>query len=183
MLWLRILWAAGTDAHVRALKEVLTVLFVSMTPLLVGALIQFFLNYDKTTYVAALHDNIKQGELFAYCLSVTASIIWLANKDWLFFDFDKEADKVTPPRLFFNLYAMVVFGFCLMFFGIGQVKVAMPFDALILASLILYVPSILIWYIIIIFSDFKAPSYETELSDGAKALMARIKKARARNGT
>jgi hypothetical protein len=138
--------------------------------------------YDTpSSYLFSLGQAIAGGELFLYCMAVVGTIVWVANKPWLA---DEAAgdSRLFPPKLWFNLFSVMAFGTCTMFFGIELVKLKMR-PEIISLSAVIYGVSIVVWYVIIVLSAAIPPNYEQTLSTGAKSLQSDLRKLRSDDGT
>lgn len=129
------------------------VVIVSTTPVWLGGFVNFSLtaNIDRTFlgYWEILNRSLQQGELFLYCMSIIAAITWLSNKEWRRGRF--------PLRLFFNVFAMLVFGVSVMFFGIDLVRVGLDTETILTTSKILYVSSVAIYYLVAVYNRIEPP--------------------------
>jgi hypothetical protein len=184
MTWLWIFFTAGVPAHWRSAKEILTVLVISTAPLTLGALIRAVTGENEvTTYLGGLADTIKQGELFLYCMSVVASIVWLVHKDWLVDNSEtRKAERIPPPKWVFNLFAFGAFALCVLFFSVQEMKVKLNQEILITLSSVLYLIAVLMWHTINVMSEILPPNLEKNLADGTDKMMKDLTELRSGNG-
>ena len=175
-----------------SLREILTVLIIATSPLYLGAMLHHHL--EDSTYMNSLREVVQKGELFLYCMSVVGSIVWLANNEWItdFFPLagkdgsenrtPSRATMLLPPKWIFNLFAVVAFGICAMFFGIEFVKIKISPSSLILLSSILFGMAVVLWHIINVLSSVDPPNLEEDLNAGARRLGSRLRNLRSRHG-
>lgn len=205
MIWWKIFFHAGGKAHWHSLKEILFVLLISTSPLSLGALLNHYAD-GTPTYLLSLQSVVQRGELFLYCMSVVATVAWLANKEWLSdigpsssgrggemtVNGDKiqgheqsrtSQPKLSAPKWLFSLLSLFIFGICTMFFGIEAVRVRIDSASLISFSSAVYSLSIVLWYIINVLSTVDPPNIEQSFDDGARSLARRVRQMRSGNGS
>lgn len=193
MIWWTMFFQAGRKAHWLSLREIFTVLIIATSPLYLGALLHNHLK--DSSYILSLREVVQRGELFLYCMSIVGSIVWLANKDWItdIFPFSEPGnpgassdgstgERASPPKWIFNLFSVVAFGMCAMFFGIEFVKISIASDSLITLSSFLCGLAILFWHVINVLSSVDPPNIEKNLNAGAKQLGHRLRNLRSRHG-
>lgn len=177
-----------------SLREIFTVLIIATSPLYLGALLHNYLR--DSSYILSLREVVQRGELFLYCMSIVGSIVWLANKDWItdLFPFTEPSNpeessdgsasgfRASPPKWIFNLFSVVAFGMCAMFFGIEFVKISISSDSLITLSSILCCLAIILWHIINVLSSVDPPNIEKNFNAGAQQLGQRLRTLRSRHG-
>ncbi len=207
MIWWKIFFRAGGSAHWRSFKEIFIVLIISTSPLYLGALAHYFIAAGSPGGLSSLLIVIQRGELFLYCMSIVGTIVWLANKEWLseFWSYpdpnsdrdmspssedaggkreqDQGSDRrVLSPKWIFNLFSILAYGICSMFFGIELVKVRIDSGSLILLSSVIYAASIVFWYIINVLSAVEPPNIEQGLNAGVRDLTNRLRDLRSGRG-
>lgn len=194
-------FCAGFAAHWRSLKEILIILVISTSPLYLGALLHHYIDEGSPSYLLSLLFVVQRGELFLYSMSIVAAIVLLANNEWISELWDHlrrnrqndppEADgakAVTsdnddrPPKWLFNVFSIVTFGICSMFFGIESVKFKIPSGNLVTLSSVIFGLSIVFWYVINVLSTVDPPNIEVGLDADARKLGDRLRRLRGRHG-
>jgi hypothetical protein len=113
-MWWQAFRSAPAEIRNRAVREVFTVGFVSLLPLLLGILIaniSFFKTHPFTAYdsLEIFADFLLSGQLFFFAMSFAGSIIFVASDDYNQGNF--------PPRLWFFLVAVTCSALSFAFIG------------------------------------------------------------------
>lgn len=114
-MWWKAYRNAPSEICNRALREVFTVGFVSVLPLLLGILIQniaYFKSHPFSLYnsLGIFAGFLLSGQLFFYAMAFAGSIIFVASDDYNQGNF--------PPRLWFFLVAVVCSALSFAFIGL-----------------------------------------------------------------
>lgn len=168
MMWWRAFWSLDKSEHWEAFKEVFFVAVISTTPIWLGAIVSAAIDNDLRAVFSKLFDFLTQGELFLYCMSIVATIFWLASKSWPRPRGDSAPGwLLNPPRDWFFLLALIPFALSVVFFGIDLVKVRIDPGALIEISASAYGLSLLLYYVLLALNKVVPPDIETTNKEGA----------------
>ena len=174
MLWWNAYKNAPGDVCHRALREVFTVGFVSVLPLLLGILIQniayFKINpfsyYDSIQIFASF---LLSGQLFFYAMAFAGSIIFVASDDYFQGNFS--------PRLWFFLVAVVCSALSFAFIGLDPKLDSLNNGVVFVVSFLTYALSIYAYYVLLILTTISPPTAENSNREGVEALTERVKSA------
>jgi hypothetical protein len=174
-MWWKAYRNASKEICNRALREVFTVGFVSVLPLLLGILIQniaYFKIHPFSAYdsLAIFAGFLLSGQLFFYAMAFTGSIIFVASDDYHQGNF--------PPRLWFFLVAVVCSALSFAFVGLDPKLDSLNNPVVFVVSFLTYAMSIYAMYVLLILTTISPPTAESSNRAEAKALQERVLKAR-----
>ena len=155
----------------RALREVFTVGFVSVLPLLLGILIQniayFKINpFSAYASVQIFASFLLSGQLFFYSMAFAGSIIFVASDDYHQGNF--------PPRLWFFLVAVVCSALSFAFIGLDPKLASLNNGAVFVVSFLTYALSIYAYYVLLILTTISPPTAENSNRKGVEELTERV---------
>ena len=162
--------ALGWKAHRDAGAEVLTIALISILPLLFGAMVRWLQVENPVLslegYEDAFNSFVIRGELFFYALAFIAVIAWVALKEW--------PPGLRPPRVVLGLFCMISFGIITTFYTLDTVKVALHTDAVLIASKIMFVVSLMLYYFATVLIKAEPPDFAAALSASSNALASQL---------
>lgn len=159
--------------HASALGEVIFVTIISLLPILVGTIIGYFQRIDKElqSYGTVIYNYLNNGELFLYCTSVLASVLFLASLD--------RAGGRFPRRKWFILVSIVCIVLSILFFTLRRVE--LPFDPLMafIISCGVYVIALTMYYWLTAKKNADYPGYQEVMSEEASEFSRRLSDRRS----
>lgn len=177
MWWWAAFFTAGRQTHWAAFKEILVIVTVSTSPITFGSLIPHVLPENTLTTPQIITSLLRNGELFPYCMSIVATIIWITSTQW---KSEQGGDSYKfPPRIWPNLFSLFAFAISLAFFGIYSVKIQMHASSIIKISTLLYALCIVVYYIIIVISNLPPTNFKTALREGTDDFGKRLRQSRS----
>jgi len=161
--WFQV-FTSDPKAHRAAAEEVFFVCAISLTPLLLLALIDQ-IHADKFAVGGLFWSAISSGQLYLYSFSLFGTLFWLCQK---------EHDNFARfrPRVYLMFLA---FAPCVLILGVYLLNPTManPLSTrLIGISFWTYLLYICLYYILLVFDNFEPPPLEERLQSEAKALIA-----------
>jgi hypothetical protein len=175
-MWWTAFRTAPDDVCKRAMREVFTVGFVSLLPLLLGILIAniaFFKNNPFTIY-----DSLKifagfllSGQLFFFAMSFAGSIIFVASDDYNQGNF--------PPRLWFFLVAVTCSALSFAFIGADPKLDTLNNPVVFVVSFLTYAISVYAFYVLLVLTTISPPTAEDTNRQGVSDLTGRVLAIRA----
>jgi len=164
LFWVRQFFS-DARAHKDAAEEVFIVCVISLIPLLLLAVIDQLKVKDAALFdvTGAIWSAISAGQLYLYSFSLFGTLFWLCQKEHE--NFDK-----FPPRKYLMLVA---------FFPTVVIVAVYTFDptmlkpiprGLVVASIVVYLIYVVLYYILTVFDNTRAPTVEEQLVSGANQL-------------
>ncbi|RTM12006.1 MAG: hypothetical protein EKK33_19110 [Bradyrhizobiaceae bacterium] len=171
VMWWRAFRSAPADVCNRAMREVFTVGFVSLLPLLLGILIAN-IAYFKT-HPFSLSDSLGlfagfllSGQLFFFAMSFAGSIIFVASDDYNQGNF--------PPRLWFFLVAVVCSAFSFAFIGLDPKLDSLNNPVVFVVSFLTYAISAYAFYVLLVLTSISPPTAEDTNRQAVRDLTGRV---------
>ncbi|HEV2263554.1 MAG TPA: hypothetical protein VGR79_03365 [Stellaceae bacterium] len=159
----------GWRAHREALQELALVTFISVSPLLLGAVIQWAQLKNEAlplSYWGALNTYLVRGELFLYALAFIASIAWVALREW--------PAGLRPPRVLLGGFCIGAFGLITGFYSLDTANVLLHPGPVLVGSKIVFCATLVFYYLATVLSKIEAPDYPHELAASSAALAAKL---------
>lgn len=159
--------------HASALGEVICITIISLLPILVGTIIGYFQRIDKELqgYGTVIYNYLNNGELFLYCTSVLASVVFLASLD--------RASGRFPRRKWFILVSIVCIVLSILFFTLRRVEFAFDPVVAFTISCVIYVLSVFMYYWLTAARNADYPGYQEVMSEEASEFAKRLRDRRS----
>jgi hypothetical protein len=175
-MWWKAFWSAPTEVRNRALREVFTVGFVSLLPLLLGILIANIAFFKSNPFT--IYDSLKifagfllSGQLFFFAMSFAGSIIFVSSDDYFQGNF--------PPRLWFFLVAVTCSALSFAFIGADPKLDTLNNPVVFVVSFLTYAVSIYAFYVLLVLTTIPPPTAEDTNRQGVSDLTGRVLALRA----
>lgn len=143
-------------SHGHSLAEVTFISVVSLLPVLIGTLIGYVSQIEKTngdgSYFYFLYLYLENGELFLYCTSVLATVLYLASLD--------RTKGYFPQRKWFVLVSVVCIALAIAFFTLKRVEFVVNSRLAFTISLVIYAISIVMYYFLTVIRNTDLPSFQ-----------------------
>lgn len=159
--------------HALALEEVICVTIISLLPILVGTIIGYSQRVDNElqSYGTVIYNFLKNGELFLYCTSVLASVVFLASLD--------RAAGRFPRRKWFFVASVVCIVLSITFFTFRRVEFAFDPVVAFTISCVVYVIALLMYYWLTAKKNADYPGYQEVMSEEATEFSKRLSDRRS----
>jgi hypothetical protein len=174
-MWWKAYRSAPSEICNRAFREVFTVGFVSVLPLLLGILIQNIAHFKTNPF--SIPDSLSiftgfllSGQLFFYAMAFAGSIIFVASDDYHQGNF--------PPRLWFFLVAVVCSALSFAFIGLDPKLDSLNNPVVFVVSFLTYALSIYAFYVLLVLTTISPPTAEDTNREGVETLTERVLTAR-----
>jgi amino acid transporter len=128
--------------HWHALGQFATELVFATCPIWLGALILYLTGV--MTYLSALSEVTRGGELFVYCTATLGPVIFLVHKD------PKGRGKF-PGQMSHTVLAFVICAACSCMFGLLRAKVGLNPSRWFVVSMLLYSLTMVLYYLAIVY--------------------------------
>jgi hypothetical protein len=161
MFWVR-RFISDKDAMKSALAEVFIVCLLSLMPLFLLYLIDI-LNHNTGPSKNMFYGAFAGGQLYLYSFSLFGTLFWLCQKE------HEHIDKF-PPRKWFMLAIFVPMCLILGVYLYDPSLRKPLHDDLIRTSVIIYALYVIIYFLLTVFNNLRAPIVQRELDSGVDAL-------------
>jgi hypothetical protein len=146
-----------------AFLEVTVTTALSLVPLLAIGLVAFVKNTTGTSLVDALFEPVNRGQLFLYCFSTLATVLWL-----IFYD-SGQLSRITIGPLVVILILYVV-----LLLGVDPQMTSLTNPTIIESSYYIYTISVFLHLIILSIKNAKPPSVDEAIESGVGNLEANV---------
>ena len=175
MTWLKTIRAASPDVKARAAREVFTIAFVSLLPLLLGILVQNISYFRHNPFTlgamwAIFASFLLSGQLFFYATSFAGSIIYVASDDYFQGNF--------PPRLWFYLVAFTCSAISFAFIGLDPKLDTLNNPVVFVVSMLTFILSVATFYILLVMTRAEPPTAEASNRNDVRELTERVRSLR-----
>jgi len=145
-----------------ALKELMSTLFIALSPIWLGAVVIFCIqdNPDKN-YWRILLNSLKNGELIIYSTSLLAPVIYMALKE-------RGAVRIFPSRLSSIIAVIILLLITTSIFSIQRGGYYYHSTTVFKFSSLIFIISILILYIAMVYNNSRLPDAGEEFQNQEK---------------
>ena len=174
--WWRALREADRSVYGKAFGEVFIIGGISVLPLAIAAFGTFYLQdlisgTSKKSLKDILWLAVFGGQLYFYAMSFIGAVVWHSGQDF---------KKPFPLRIVFWGVSFVLGMVCTFFFGISPALSSTSVTGLSIASIIVYLLSFLMYFLILAFKEIEPPDVGQGRREGEKKLTDAV--ARRRGG-
>ena len=172
--WWKALREADSSVYWRAIWEVLVVGGLSILPLVMAAYGRFLLqpivpDESGLPFLDFLIIHIFSGQLYFYAMTFIAAVVWHSGQDM---------KQPFPIRIMFWSFALVLTMFCAFFFGIEPALPNAGDSGLSALSVVAYVASIIMYFLIWAFKEIEPPNLDRLKSESEESLTEKVKRRR-----
>jgi hypothetical protein len=175
-MWWNAYKTAPSDKKKKAWREVFTVGFVSLLPLLLGIFITIIKHFNEATVtltwqasLGIISSFLLSGQLFFFALSFAGSIIYVSSDDYHQGNF--------PPRLWFFMVAFICSAISFAFIGLDPKLDTLNNPVVFVTSFVTYAVSAYAFYILLILTKIDPPSAEQTNRDTVSGLSDHVRAA------
>ena len=172
--WWRALREADSSVYGKAFNEVLVIGGISITPLIIAAFGTFYLqdiiSSDETRLLPdILWIAVLGGQLYFYSMSFIAAVVWHSGQD---------LKKPFPLRIVFWCVSTILLMVCTFFFTISPALSTTSVTGLSMSSIIVYLLSALMYFLILIFREIEPPDIARQTRESEQNLTDRVMRRR-----
>lgn len=172
--WFKALREAGLSVYGKAFAEVFIIGGLSILPLAMAAYGTYLLqpivpNQSEKPYSDFLAISILSGQLYFYAMTFLAAVVWHSGQDM---------KQPFPLRILFWSLAFVFGMLCAFFFGIAPALPSTGDLGLSTMSVVTYVVSALLYFLILAFKQIEPPNLERHKRESEASLTEEVKRRR-----
>ncbi|MGE0563105.1 MAG: hypothetical protein AB7O50_01200 [Pseudolabrys sp.] len=157
--WVKALRTLDKEKVWSAANEVLVVGAISLAPLILaafGSYISAVINgKNDLDLLTVLAKAILSGQLLFYAMSFVASIVWHSSQDLV---------RPFPLRIWFFFFAFCFAMICALVIGVDPSLQKLSVPEVYFVSLIIYLVSAVLYFVILLFRGMDEINFATELS-------------------
>lgn len=158
MGWIKTIGSASGENWRMAIKEVVIIACISITPLVLRAVffwLEGMQNEKPISFGQSLLDHVMNGNLLLFSIANFAAILWLASRDY--------KDRFEE-RIYFILFCFVGLGACMFFLGYDADFKNIPIGLLRTIAVTLFIFSIVINIAMLVFQKFSGVDFQNSQS-------------------
>lgn len=164
--YIKAILSGGWRAWRPACLEILVVATISLVPLLAGVFRELLV--PTGPQVNAFQRAFLGGQLIFYAVGLTATVVWLSNRDW---------HEFYPWRSVINLFCFIVVGLCCIAVGADPTLQTLNRSVIAYSSLTLFIAAILMYLFMALVAQVD-PNIRKSLAKADADLSAAVKKSR-----
>lgn len=146
--------------HKEALHEIVLTLLGAVFPTLLGA-ITLILTAKESLWGKAILSNISNGELYLYCTSLVAPIIYIATAD-------KQGDSEFPTKRSHITIIFILIGVSSLAFGLQKAGAVLNIETFFSISMFCFIFSIILLYLAIAYKNKMMPKGPEDMKQQEK---------------
>ena len=174
MTWLSTVSSASSENWRRSIRQVSSIAFISLIPLLCKATYYYFEfsnTPDQITYFEALVRYIVSGDLLFFSITNFAAVLWIVSQD-----FQERFDE----RIYFIILSVIGLSICTFFVGINPTFAGIPRGIVQTLSILTFLTSLVANTFLLVFETYSGVDYSSSVSKGEDDTSARLAKRRAK---
>lgn len=171
-MWWNAYKKAKPELKSRAFREVFTVGFVSLSPLLFGILVEISKGEPAGIYGLwpTIAKFIFSGQLFFFAMSFAGSIMYYSANDWHRGNF--------PPRLWFFLTAFLCSAASFSFIGLDPTLSTRESAVVFVVSVLIYGVTCYAYFVLLVMTSIDPPTAEQANNQSVDALADELRALR-----
>jgi glucan phosphoethanolaminetransferase (alkaline phosphatase superfamily) len=159
---------SAKEARRTAASEVFIVCLFSLAPLLLLPFIEHLTRRVDSVFAPGtlLASAVSGGQLYLYSFSLFGTLFWLCQKEF------PQIERFTPRKWIMMAIVLPMF----IIFGVYTIDPSLKRElspTLVISSVIIYFIYVIIYYILTVFDNLKAPDVQDSLRNSVKDLTSR----------
>lgn len=164
--YIKAILSGGWSAWRPAFLEILVVTTISLVPLLAGVFREMLV--PTGVQISPFQRAFLGGQLIFYAVGLTATVIWLSNRDW---------HEFYPWRSIINLLCFIVVGLCCIAVGADPTLQTLDRSVVAYSSVALFLVALVMYLFMALVAQVH-PNLRKSLAKADADLSAAVKKSR-----